>query len=380
MGKKSKRRGGQPQKPVGDRKGREARLPAIMSNVMSGGFTDPDINAKRWKFVDEVMSAAREPQDRSERDAFAAFTKIVAVVQKVSIDPRKLQKIEAELGVTEDNSLVMTCGHLRDMPFKSMPSKECRSLTLLFWMKMILFAEHLSSHEKAAYLTPIVDKEALLLLKTISSNENEAMHVRALAMTIRADTEWIVRRFSPTRFSIEASYRRRALMFVSKVDRRAVPIFLDVFSGRNRLSQIEGPPMASIENLSSRSGVINLCEATPFSVSVGGGYCDCCMKPREDEFYVFFKCKRCRLAHYCSKECQVRAWNHGHMQHCREYGHYKKGDVVVVEGTDKRHPYVMAVTGKAPTGLFSLQRLDDSAKAECLLVSAVNMRHVRPPA
>lgn len=384
MGKKSKRRGGQAQKPVGVRKGRtspnEVRLPAMMSKFMSGGFTDPDINAQRWKFVDEVMSAACEPEDRSERDTFAALTKVGAVVQKVSVEARKVLLIEAECGIFQGSSLVVTCGQLRDCPFELLSDMECRFVTLGAWYKMVVSSRELPRHATAEYLTPIVDEEASLLMKTISSNEGEAMQLRSIAMIIRASTEGIFCNSFQGRLSVEASYRRRALIFASKVAHNNA--FANFFLEANnisaaRLRRIEGSSTTFAKTLSDPS------EALVFAVSVGGAYCDCCMKSRNDGGLrrVFSKCKRCRLAHYCSKECQAKAWNDGHMHRCKEYGRFAKGDIVVVSKHAELLSPFMEVTGKSSNGMFSLRRLSsDADKTERLLVSAVNMRHVRPQA
>jgi MYND finger len=57
-----------------------------------------------------------------------------------------------------------------------------------------------------------------------------------------------------------------------------------------------------------------------------GLQCDCCSKNRGES--VFMVCGRCSLAHYCSVQCQRKAWKeHGHKMVCRKEGEFRVGDV-----------------------------------------------------
>jgi MYND finger len=59
---------------------------------------------------------------------------------------------------------------------------------------------------------------------------------------------------------------------------------------------------------------------------MAGSHCDCCLKPRGES--VFMVCDRCALAHYCSVQCQRKAWkDHGHKMVCRKKGEFRVGDV-----------------------------------------------------
>jgi MYND finger len=59
---------------------------------------------------------------------------------------------------------------------------------------------------------------------------------------------------------------------------------------------------------------------------MAGLRCECCEKPRGES--VFMVCERCSLAHYCSVQCQRKAWKeHGHKMVCRKEGEFRVGDV-----------------------------------------------------
>ena len=61
--------------------------------------------------------------------------------------------------------------------------------------------------------------------------------------------------------------------------------------------------------------------------SLAGLRCDYCEKPREGELLV---CSKCRMAHYCNSDCQLKAWSeHGHNKVCRKPGVFKVGDQAV---------------------------------------------------
>ncbi|KAJ3311967.1 hypothetical protein HDU76_002993, partial [Blyttiomyces sp. JEL0837] len=65
---------------------------------------------------------------------------------------------------------------------------------------------------------------------------------------------------------------------------------------------------------------------------VKGGYCEGCKKDRTvgivEQPVILKQCSRCRLAWYCSPQCQRAAWKDGHKLFCRVPYDFKKGDVV----------------------------------------------------
>lgn len=72
-------------------------------------------------------------------------------------------------------------------------------------------------------------------------------------------------------------------------------------------------------------------------VTVGGARCDCCGKSRKDMKNNDFEvCARCKVAYYCSRECQTRQWNAGHNTACRKSGQIKRGDYMLLKGTKTR--------------------------------------------
>ncbi|KAL3910615.1 MAG: hypothetical protein SGILL_007621 [Bacillariaceae sp.] len=61
--------------------------------------------------------------------------------------------------------------------------------------------------------------------------------------------------------------------------------------------------------------------------SLAGLCCDYCGKSREGELLM---CSKCRMAHYCNSDCQLKAWlEHGHQKVCRKPGVFKVGDHAV---------------------------------------------------
>jgi len=63
-----------------------------------------------------------------------------------------------------------------------------------------------------------------------------------------------------------------------------------------------------------------------------GIQCDCCEESRKGVWEEgLLQCERCRMAYYCSVNCQRKAWKEqGHRLVCRKKGEFKVGDVAVV--------------------------------------------------
>jgi hypothetical protein len=68
-------------------------------------------------------------------------------------------------------------------------------------------------------------------------------------------------------------------------------------------------------------------------VKVAGTHCDCCGKSREElGLATLMICTRCKMAYYCSKECQKAQWKDGHKQACRKPGQIEVGDRMQLQG------------------------------------------------
>jgi hypothetical protein len=68
-------------------------------------------------------------------------------------------------------------------------------------------------------------------------------------------------------------------------------------------------------------------------VEVGGTHCDCCGKGRQElGLATLMICTRCKMAYYCSKECQKSQWKAGHKQACRKSGQIEVGDWMQLQG------------------------------------------------
>ena len=62
-------------------------------------------------------------------------------------------------------------------------------------------------------------------------------------------------------------------------------------------------------------------------MKVGGDKCDCCGKQN----VKLSTCARCKMAYYCSQECQKTRWKDGHNKACRKPGQIMVGDYVKLE-------------------------------------------------
>lgn len=67
-----------------------------------------------------------------------------------------------------------------------------------------------------------------------------------------------------------------------------------------------------------------------------GGKCDYSDKKRCDVQGGLFRCTRCKLAYYCSSDCQNRQWKAGHKKACRTPGQIEVGDDMLIKGVVKK--------------------------------------------
>lgn len=115
---------------------------------------------------------------------------------------------------------------------------------------------------------------------------------------------------------------------------------------------------------------------------VGGSKCDCCGKNRRKVYGGLLRCSRCRLAYYCSPQCQKRQWLAGHKKCCRKPDDIKEGDMMKLKGLVNRselNGYICSVlraAAAAPGGRWEVQTI---APAPIVVsVAAKNLSHLRP--
>ena len=70
-------------------------------------------------------------------------------------------------------------------------------------------------------------------------------------------------------------------------------------------------------------------------LAIGGSCCDCCKKKVSDTV-ILSSCAKCKMAFYCSKECQRKQWNLGHRKFCRKPGQFQEGDYVRLDGLESK--------------------------------------------
>ena len=115
-------------------------------------------------------------------------------------------------------------------------------------------------------------------------------------------------------------------------------------------------------------------------ISVGGDKCDVCSLTRATLGRTLNCCSRCKLAYYCSKECQVSAWKNGHKQACRKPGQIKVGDIMKIA---RVHPaadgQLVRIVGTDPNrpGRWMVQLLIVS-QCPPSSYATENLVHIRP--
>jgi hypothetical protein len=91
-------------------------------------------------------------------------------------------------------------------------------------------------------------------------------------------------------------------------------------------------------------------------------------------------CTRCKMAFYCSAECQKAQWKKGHKAACRAPGQLEPGDdvkLVCLASRPELNDKVVQVIGRVPEREGRWQvRL--SGQQESLSVSAEKLQRIRP--
>ena len=148
---------------------------------------------------------------------------------------------------------------------------------------------------------------------------------------------------------------------------------LAVLEGPSRLPQI----LSNVDNLSAEHRDY----IAKYVSSVGGAFCDHCRKTREEASVTnFFKCSNCRLAHYCSKECQKKAWAAGHNEHCRKVLCFNNGDLVTFRKFRQHATVVEKCTEDSNLLKCEIIKTKEGNVVDKreLIVDKKELRHIRP--
>ena len=129
--------------------------------------------------------------------------------------------------------------------------------------------------------------------------------------------------------------------------------------------------------------VIQLPEDTTIQArafKVGGTECDVCHKSlAELGIPRLSACIRCKLAYYCSKECQRSAWKQGHKVACREPQQRVPGDIMKLQGLEKELEHdkqLVTLVAERPNGQWQVDSMFPAGTT--FVVDADRLVHIRP--
>ena len=398
MGKKSKRRGGGKPKEIHRTDDVRSKMNAILQKIAANNPSEQTFQKHKALVTKRLKVATAVGALDKYRFAFdRLFVRVAAAAESIDALPDRVSSTNDDIfGFLKEqsNDFINTAiaDNLR---------KHSHFSTLSTWCKIVLLTCHFDLHfaVSSEVLAPLFDKDAADLLRQVSSNDDEPMTLRTMAMVARATIM-----FRNCNELNEASYRRRANShfaqivdseypftsgaeavmsdFLSAAMGIASPDYLHLFSSaitgiismsNDRLTFLEGPPrlpqvVGDIANMSSeqRNYIANYVSA------VGGAFCDYCCKSREDASVAnFFKCGDCRLAHYCSKDCQKEAWDAGHNKYCRKVGCVDIGDLVIF-GSPRQHANV--IERCKVSNLFKCKIVSEGIE----VIDKKYLRHIRP--
>ena len=267
------------------------------------------------------------------------------------------------------------------------------------------------------------DRRLAQCMNNLSKNEEEPFFLRSLAMVIRAS---LVASQEEAFTTAEACYRRRAIAFCKyalSLNESVVEEVDLLLEGNGVLDKLEwpgdvfstilfestrilrrgaGPSIpALIQNGKDNKQIIAELQtgkidafSTYFALQ-GGLFCDSCGKLAYDDDADFpralLMCSACRLAHYCSRECQSKAWEGGHRNCCKKFGRFFLGDRVIVQcltgGDSTYNGWLAVVVAKEASSkqivvdvISDRYVSGDVLAARRLSVSKKNLRHLRPVA
>lgn len=250
------------------------------------------------------------------------------------------------------------------------------------------------------------DENANRALRLVSNNEENAMHVRALAMTLRA---FIVRDdWTSCPCPRAANFFRRALVYEeniqpgeislpAKVTVRPFKRFtaetvknalqLNTNCAKKSLLVYQGGSLIYDTNIFDRPLIFapgGIYGEFQNYLTTGGSQCDHCGKTAEQAgLPCLHKCKQCRMAFYCSVECQAARWSGGgHREHCKKFARFNIGDKLVLFNLKKRsdlNASLVEVIGKTLPDRLNV-RICYPPELEGTIVAAKksNLRHHRP--
>jgi hypothetical protein len=75
-------------------------------------------------------------------------------------------------------------------------------------------------------------------------------------------------------------------------------------------------------------------------------------------------CARCKIAFYCSMECQAKQWKAGHKTACRKRGEVKPGDIIYLAESEGRPE----LTGSIVRAIERANNVEEATlwRVECL--------------
>lgn len=115
-------------------------------------------------------------------------------------------------------------------------------------------------------------------------------------------------------------------------------------------------------------------------MGAGGGKCDCCGKKAEAmDGGELLQCSRCKMAYYCTAECQKRRWKAGHKQACRAPDQIEPGDVMLVTGIVSKpelNKKLVKIDRLAGNGRWIVNVVGNSPQTVSL--ASKNLVHIRP--
>ena len=246
------------------------------------------------------------------------------------------------------------------------------------------------------------DDRAKRAMKIASENSEQPMHTRAIASVLRGIMSHEGNSFDKCPSPVAASYFRRAIVYSHKIKNGEMSMGLvwrgeinsiDVREGvelnlemaKRLLSFYEGPPTFAAATLFDKIAHFDgSFPAVPNYALIGGAQCDHCGKTAEEaDLPCLHKCKQCRMAFYCSVECQAARWSDGsHREHCKKYGRFGIGDKLVLFNLKKRsdlNTSLVEVIGKTSPDRLNV-RICFPSQHEGAIVAAkkTNLRHHRP--